>query len=93
MVGLPSSFSCGVKTIDKYLERNKLITERVDLPFAKAEFFSLFDSDIGADEHLENVEWYQKTGGIHVKGRACLVREGKLILFCFAVMSLKILSY
>ena len=84
LVGLPSGFESGLEQLQNYLKDNALTTEKIPLPYQVAEFFSTFSSEIGADEELSKVDWYQETGGIHVKGRAQLVCKG-----CFNSKSYK----
>ena len=59
------------------MKDNVEIDARFDLTFSQTMFFSEFARELELDRNLHNVEWYKEAGGIHLKGRACLVRKGK----------------
>ena len=81
MVGLPSNFSTEYQRIAAYLADNVETDQIVEMSFSQAMFFSNFSQEIQVEKHIpESVEWYKEEGGIHLKGRACVVRKSKLIL-------------
>lgn len=69
-----------VYTIPNSDKNNVKIEQTVALSDAKAQFITSFDSEIGADEKLGNIEYYLETGGIHVEGIAYHVRKGLLLV-------------
>ena len=76
MVGLPSSFNEQIERLTTYIEENAEVEKTAQLSYSKTLFISSFPTEIKADDQLSNVEWYKQPGGIHLKGRACLVRKG-----------------
>ena len=62
------------------MAKNVEIDLIVELSFSQAMFFSNFSKELEVEKYIpESVEWYKEEGGIHLKGRASLVKKGNFL--------------
>ena len=72
------------------MEENIEMEFTVEMTYSQAMFFKHFSKEIDVEKHIpDSVEWYKEEGGIHVRGRARLVKKGRFMkrFFCFAGLS------
>ena len=77
LVGLPLSFGNEVQRISVYMEENVETELVIKMTYSQAMFFSNCSKEIGVESNIpDSVEWFREEGGIHIRGRARLVRRG-----------------
>ena len=82
LVGLPLNFDSEYERITSFMSENVETEVTVEMTFSQAMFFSYFTNELAGDKNmLERVEWFKKNGGIHVRGRARLVRKGNALMY------------
>ena len=81
LVGLEDDFDKEYQRISTYLAENVEVTRTINMTYSQAMFFSKFSSLIGVDDNIDDrVGWFERVGGICLKGRLSLVDKGNAVL-------------